>query len=164
MVPRKNTDPIAWVRQWECAMALTKECNLAQVAYAGGWMQDFGKALKAMGYGIWYESNKAVFRTQISNNTLDYREVAHTFHASVREDGLTTTAPESIMKGALVSFNGAEPSDDDSNDDGSGDESANEKKRKRSPTPPARSKKKLECAACRGRTHKTEDCYFLFPD
>ena len=47
----------------------------------------------------------------------------------------------------------------------SGDESVSERKRKRSPTPPRRSKKKkLECEACRGRSHKVENCYYLFPE
>ena len=101
---------------------------------------------------------------------LDDREVANRYYLpriSTPRGRLTATAPKSIMKGAFVPFDGVEPSDDDASDEGSGDETTNneKKKRKQSWTPPRRSKKrKLECAACRGRTHKTENCYYLFPD
>lgn len=155
---KKPKDLLEWIGNWERVMARAKECGLARVAEASDWYPEFGRALKAFGYGFWHVSQKARFEDEMEDNTLDYRKDARAFRLQLREDGpMDKSRP--VEKGAFTAFDGVEATDDES--------SAEEKtkKRKRSSSPSTKTKKRrMGCFACDGNGHRFANCYYVFPE
>ncbi|KAL1976426.1 hypothetical protein VTN31DRAFT_2708 [Thermomyces dupontii] len=154
---KKPKDMFEWIQNWERVMTKAKECGLGRVAEASDWYPEFGRAVKALGYGFWYEAQRSRFEDAMEDNTLDYRKVAKVFRFLLREDG-PTDKPRPVVKGAFLAFDGVEATGDES--------SAEEKtKRKRSSTPPPKNKKRRTgCFACDGIGHKVAKCYYVFPE
>lgn len=155
---KKPKDLLEWIGNWERVMTRAKECGLARVAEASDWYPEFGRALKAFGYGFWHVSQKARFEDEMEDNTLDYRRVAKAFRLQLKEDGPTDKS-RPVEKGAFTAFDGVETTDDES--------SAEEKtkKRKRSSSPSTKTKKRrMGCFACDGNGHRFANCYYVFPE
>lgn len=155
---KKPKDMFEWIGNWERVMMKAKECGFERVVEASDWYPGFGRALKAMGYGFCHMSQKARFKEDMEDNMLDYRKVAKAFRLQLKEGGLTDKS-RPVKKGAFLTFDGVEATDDES--------SAEEKtkKRKRSSTPLSKNKKRrMGCFACDGDGHRFANHYFVFPE
>ncbi|KAL1972152.1 hypothetical protein VTN31DRAFT_7371 [Thermomyces dupontii] len=155
---KKPKDMFEWIRNWERVMTKAEYCSLGRVAEASDWYPEFGRAVKALGYGFWYEAQRSRFEDAMEDNTLDYRKVAKAFRFLLREEG-PTDKPRPVVKGAFPAFDGVEATDDESSVE------EKTKKRKRSSTaPPKNKKRRTGCFACDGIGHKVAKCYYVFPE
>jgi len=93
-----------WLMAWEEAISYAIKQDVADVAQAADWWDDFDRAVRSIAptFRMWCQAYALNHQRALENNTVTYKEVANAFTAELRRDDNVHAGPRKIQKGAHV--------------------------------------------------------------